>query len=91
MFRIGMDYDDGNGVEQNSESAFEWYMKAAEKGDLHAQFNVGFMFETGEVTEITTDTALISLICIITIVITIVTTIIVTAIAHGHITMQLCS
>ena len=52
MFRIGMDYDDGNGVEQNSESAFEWYMKVAEKGDRHAQFNVGFMFETGEGVEV---------------------------------------
>ena len=28
-------YDDGHGVEQNSQSAFEWFMKTAEKGELN--------------------------------------------------------
>ena len=47
MFRIGVAFFNGRGVEQNDESAFEWFMKASEKGDKFGQFNVGVCFEEG--------------------------------------------
>ena len=47
MMNIGYAYDEGDGVEQNDESAFEWFMKAAEKGDEDAQLNVGEFYEEG--------------------------------------------
>ena len=52
MILIGFAYFIGRGVEQNYESAFEWYMKAAEKGDKHAQNNVGLFYERGRGCEI---------------------------------------
>ena len=38
---IGHIYSDGHGVEQNIDTALEWYTKSAEKGHASAQNNVG--------------------------------------------------
>ena len=35
-------------MEQNDESAFEWYMKAAEQDDDEAQYYIGRIFEFGK-------------------------------------------
>ena len=40
-------YSTGRGVEQNDESAFEWYTKAAEKDDAWAQHILGYFYEHG--------------------------------------------
>ena len=48
MVNTGVAYHTGNGVEQNDESAVEWYIKAAEKGQLHAQYNLGEYFKAKE-------------------------------------------
>ena len=45
--KIGYAYFTGEGVEQNHESAFEWYFKAAEKGEPIAQAMVGNLYEFG--------------------------------------------
>jgi TPR repeat protein len=47
MKNIGMAYAEGDGVEQNNESAFEWSLKAAETGDEGAQWVAGFYYEYG--------------------------------------------
>ena len=52
MVRVGLAYDNGDGVEQNLESAFEWFMKVAKKGDEYAQWAVGSCFEDGRGCEI---------------------------------------
>lgn len=43
-------YQDGKNHYRNSdyEKAAEYYRKAAEKGHLDAQYNLGIMYETGE-------------------------------------------
>ena len=41
-------YDKGNGVEQDSQKAYEWFLKAAQQGDEKAQFRVGEMLHSGE-------------------------------------------
>jgi len=46
MINTGNAYETGNGVEQNAESAFEWYLKAAETCRV-AQYNVGLFYEAG--------------------------------------------
>ena len=42
----------GEGVEQDLEEAFKWLKLAAEKGNLSAQVNVGFMLQHGEGVEV---------------------------------------
>tara|TARA_B110000977_G_scaffold195536_1_gene274179 strand:- start:661 stop:1806 length:1146 start_codon:yes stop_codon:yes gene_type:complete len=44
-------YDLGKGVEQDAELALYWYQKAAERGDVHSQTNLGIMYFNGEGTE----------------------------------------
>ena len=44
--------DEGDGVEQYDESAFEWFMKAAAKEDEDAQDMVGHFYEKGRGCEI---------------------------------------
>ena len=44
---IGYYYDNGYGVEKNSEEAVRWYKHAAKNGNIHAQFNLGIMYEIG--------------------------------------------
>ena len=39
--RLGVRYQNGEGVTENDEEAFKWYMKAAQQGHMKAQRNVG--------------------------------------------------
>ena len=47
QFNLGIQYQDGKGVEQNFKEAIKWYREAAEQGDSDAQNNLGFMYEKG--------------------------------------------
>ena len=42
--RLGYVYRNGEGVERNDAVALQWYLKAAELGDSHAQWIVGLMY-----------------------------------------------
>ena len=44
---IGNRYEDGRGVEQDSEVAVSWYRKAAEQRYARGQASLGFMYERG--------------------------------------------
>ena len=41
-------YDKGEGVPQDYKEAVKWYTKAAEQGDVDAQYNLGLMYYNGE-------------------------------------------
>lgn len=45
--QLGFMYDMGYGVRQDYSEALKWYMKAAEKGDHRAEFNLGVFYEKG--------------------------------------------
>ena len=47
MLQQGDRYYTGNGVPQDYAKAVEWYTKAAEAGNLTAQFNLGLIYEKG--------------------------------------------
>jgi len=38
---LGYCYQNGIGVTKDEKKAFEWYFKAANEGDLHAQHDLG--------------------------------------------------
>jgi len=40
--------DNGDGVPEDDTKAAHWYRKAAEQGDEHAQFKLGFLYAKGE-------------------------------------------
>ena len=40
QFRLGVCYDDGDGVPMNKSKAVEWYQKAAEQGYAKAQNSI---------------------------------------------------
>jgi TPR repeat protein len=40
-------FENGRGVAQSDEEAFQWYSKAADQGYARAKFNLGLMFENG--------------------------------------------
>lgn len=44
---MGVCYDDGDGCPQSAEEAFAWYKKAAQQGDLSAQFNLSWCYYDG--------------------------------------------
>ena len=44
---LGVCYERGTGVKVSLELAFEWYMKAAELGDVYGCFNVGECYYHG--------------------------------------------
>ena len=44
----GDTYERGTGVKVSLELAFEWYMKAAEQGDVYGCFNVGECYYHGK-------------------------------------------
>lgn len=48
---IGLFYEEGRGVEQNSEEAFKWFEKAAVQGNASAQNNLGILYQIGRGTE----------------------------------------
>ena len=42
-------YDNGRGTPKNDALAMKWYLKAAQQGVGNAQFNIGIMYEHGQV------------------------------------------
>ena len=46
--RLGVRYDNGEGVTQNKAEAVKWYMKAAEQGHTKAQSNLGYCYYYGD-------------------------------------------
>ena len=47
MNNLGVCYERGTGVKVNLEMAFDWYMKAADKGDMQSQVNVANAYYLG--------------------------------------------
>ena len=45
---LGDIYLSGKGVQQDSQKAYEWFLKAAQQGDVKAQYRVGEMLNSGE-------------------------------------------
>ncbi len=48
QYALGVMYEDGRGVPQDSAEAVKWYRLAAEQGDAGAQINLGFMYNNGQ-------------------------------------------
>jgi TPR repeat protein len=48
QYRLGVLYDQGHGVLQDSTAAMRWYRKAADQGNTDAQFTIGIMYAKGE-------------------------------------------
>ena len=48
QYNLGVCYQNGEGVENDSAKAVEWYRKAAKQGDKEAQNNLGVLFLNGE-------------------------------------------
>lgn len=48
QYYLGIMYDDGKGVEQDSAQAAQWYRRAAEQGIAAAQCNLAGMYEAGD-------------------------------------------
>jgi len=46
--KLGLMYDDGQGVPQDYVEAVKWYRKAAAQDHATAQFNLGFMYDDGQ-------------------------------------------
>jgi len=42
--RLGLIYQNGEGVSQDDAEAIRWYLKAAEQGHADAQNNLGLMY-----------------------------------------------
>jgi len=51
QYRLGRCYDKGNGVKEDDNQAFIWYMKSAQQGFAKAQYQVGKSYKNGEGTE----------------------------------------
>ena len=51
QYYVGVLYDTGEGVPQDSEIAFNWYRKAASLGHARAQYNLGLAYLQGQGTE----------------------------------------
>ncbi len=49
QYLLGLCYDNGSGVPQNSTHAFSWYGKAAQQGHAPAQFRLGQFYAAGTV------------------------------------------
>ena len=45
--RLGMIYDFGQGVPQDSKTAVKWYTLAVEQGDAGSQYNLSLMYAKG--------------------------------------------
>jgi uncharacterized protein len=48
QFLLGLLYDKGEGVPQDSIQARQWYEKAASQGEVDAQVNLGISYASGE-------------------------------------------
>ena len=47
QLRLGLMYDQGQGVTQDYQEAFKWHHSAAEQGNVDAQFRLGVMYGQG--------------------------------------------
>jgi len=47
QFNLGIDYDNGYGVEKDAAEAVKWYRKAADQGDALAQYSLGGCYREG--------------------------------------------
>ena len=47
QYSLGIRYELGKGVERSYEDAVKWYKKAAERGNVDAQYSLGFLFGKG--------------------------------------------
>jgi hypothetical protein len=47
LCNIGYAYDVGDGIQMNKTKAVDYYRRAAEKGDIVAQYNLGVCYENG--------------------------------------------
>ena len=47
MYKLAVSYEGGSLAEQNLETAFMWYSRAADKGEANAQFRVGLFLDRG--------------------------------------------
>lgn len=48
QFMLAQFYQEGMGIEQSTEQAFQWYQKAAEQGLAAAQFSLASAYDVGE-------------------------------------------
>lgn len=48
QFKIGVMYDNGDGVPQDFKQAMVWYKKAAVQGNVNAQYNIGVLYNLGQ-------------------------------------------
>lgn len=48
MYKVGLRYENGEGVEQNSEMAAAWYEESAEGGNRDAMYTIATLYERGE-------------------------------------------
>src|ERR1017187_2848162 len=46
--KLGLMYENGDGVPQDYAEAVRWYHKAADQGNAYAQCSLGFMYENGQ-------------------------------------------
>lgn len=51
QYRLGRCYDKGLGVEENNETAFQWYAKAAAQDHTKSQYQLGRCYMKGKGTE----------------------------------------
>ena len=49
QFLVGIMYERGHGIKQDSAEAFKWFLKAAEQGNSHAQNIVAVQYHLGQV------------------------------------------
>lgn len=49
LYNLGLLYYTGEGVAKNNQEAFSWFSQAAELGHTKAQFNLGAMYEQGDI------------------------------------------
>ena len=47
QYDLGVMYDDGQGVAQDSKEAVKWFRKAADQGFANAQYDLGVMNASG--------------------------------------------
>ena len=45
---LGVMYEEGQGVPQNSQEAAKWFRKAAEQGEAHSQYVLGKLYDEGK-------------------------------------------
>ena len=44
QFELALNYETGQGVEQDWKQAFFWYKQATEQGNMYAQYNLGLCY-----------------------------------------------